>query len=150
MNPHLVPWKVSADDFPADGYASDQLEFLLAYAVLAPSNHNTQPWRFRVNASNVELLADRHRAIRAIDPYDRELTLSCGAALYNLRVAAEYFGHRYSVELLPTPSTRTSWRGSTSGCAATPRPRTSCSFTPSRDDGPTGSRSVRTPCRPKS
>lgn len=104
MNPHLAPWNVSADDFPADGYASDQLEFLLAYAVLAPSNHNTQPWLFRVNASNVELLADRHRAIRAIDPYDRELTLSCGAALYNLRVAAEYFGHRYTVELLPDPA----------------------------------------------
>jgi hypothetical protein len=103
-NPHLTPWNLSPDDFPADGYSSDQLEFLLGYAVLAPSNHNSQPWLFRVNVSNVEIFADRRRALRAIDPYDRELTLSCGAALFNLRVAAEYFSHQYQVEILPNPS----------------------------------------------
>lgn len=104
MNPHLAPWNISADDFPADSYTSDQLDFLLGYAVLAPSNHNTQPWLFKINVSNVELFADRHRAIRVIDPYDRELTLSCGAALFNLRVAAEYFGHQHRVELWPEPN----------------------------------------------
>ncbi|MBE7502795.1 MAG: nitroreductase family protein [Verrucomicrobiales bacterium] len=103
MKPPLDPWQVVADEFPADSYASDQLEFLLAYAVLAPSNHNTQPWLFRINATDVEVHADRRRAIRVIDPYDRELTLSAGAALFNLRVAAEYFGHHYEVELLPDP-----------------------------------------------
>lgn len=104
MKSPLDPWHVSADDFPADSYASDQLEFLLAYAVLAPSNHNTQPWLFRINTTDVELHADRRRAIRAVDPYDRELTLSCGAALFNLRVAAEYFGHQYQLDLLPDPA----------------------------------------------
>lgn len=104
MNPHLAPWNISADDFPEDSYTSDQLDFLLGYAVLAPSNHNTQPWQFKINVSNVEVFADRHRAVRVIDPYDRELTLSCGAALFNLRVAAEYFGHQYKVELWPEPN----------------------------------------------
>ncbi len=104
MNPHLAPWNISADDFPTDSYTSDQLDFLLGYAVLAPSNHNTQPWLFKINVSNVEIYADRTRAVRAIDPYDRELTLSCGAALFNLRVAAEYFGLQYRVELWPEPN----------------------------------------------
>lgn len=104
MNPHLDPWNITADNFPAESYTSDQLEFLLGYAVLAPSNHNTQPWLFKVNVSNVEVFADRRRAVRAIDPYDRELILSCGAALFNLRVAAEYFGHQYKVELFPEPN----------------------------------------------
>jgi hypothetical protein len=102
MNAHLQPWSVSADDFPADSYASDQLEFLVHYAILAPSSHNTQPWLFRINAMDVELFADRRRALRVIDPQDRELTMSCGAALFNLRIAAEYFGHKYEVELFPT------------------------------------------------
>ncbi|MHB1308240.1 MAG: Acg family FMN-binding oxidoreductase [Limisphaerales bacterium] len=104
MNPHLQPWAVSADDYPGDSFTSDQLSFLLGYAVLAPSNHNTQPWLFRVNVSNVELFADRRRALRVVDPCDRELTLSCGAALFNLRTAAEYFGHAYEVELAPDPT----------------------------------------------
>lgn len=57
-------------------------------ATLAPSSHNTQPWRFRQLRENLDLIADRTRALPANDPNDRELTLSCGAALFNLRVAA--------------------------------------------------------------
>ena len=34
----------------------------------------------------VELLADRTRALPVNDPQDRELTISCGCALFNLRV----------------------------------------------------------------
>ena len=101
MNPHLEPWAIASDAFPGDNYASDQLEFLLGYAVLAPSPHNTQPWRFRINVNDAEVFADRRRALRVVDPHGRELTLACGAALYNLRVAAEYFGRSYSVSLLP-------------------------------------------------
>jgi hypothetical protein len=104
MTNHLQPWSIAAEEFPADGYSSDQLEFLLGYAVLAPSPHNTQPWRFRINATDVELFADRRRALPTADPSHRELVLSCGAALFNLRVAAEYFGHRYKVDLLPDPA----------------------------------------------
>lgn len=103
MNTHLQPWSIAAEDFPAESYASDQLEFLLGYAILAPSNHNTQPWQFRINAMDVELYADRRRALRALDPQDRELTIACGAALYNIRIAAEYFGHAYEVVLFPDP-----------------------------------------------
>lgn len=101
VNTHLQAWSIASEDFPADGYASDQLEYLVRYAILAPSSHNAQPWLFRINAMDVELFADRRRALRVVDPCDRELTIGCGAALYNIRVAAEYFGHAYEVELLP-------------------------------------------------
>ncbi|MCX8108530.1 MAG: nitroreductase family protein [Verrucomicrobiae bacterium] len=104
MNPHLAPWYIDANGFPDDGYASDQLEFLIGYAILAPSHLNTQPWLFRINAMDLELFADRRRAIRVVDPEDRELTISCGAALFNLRTATEYFGHLYAVEPFPEPS----------------------------------------------
>ena len=101
MNPHLLPWAISPDAFPVDGYACDQLEFLMGYAVLAPSPHNTQPWRFRINVNDAEIFADRRRTLRVVDPHGRELSLACGAALCNLRVATEYFGRGYSVQLLP-------------------------------------------------
>lgn len=104
MNPHLLPWIIEPDEFPADGFVSDRLEFLLRYAILAPSPHNSQPWLFRINASDLELYADRRRALPVVDPYDRELALACGAALFNLRVAAEYFGQSYVIDLLPDPA----------------------------------------------
>ena len=103
MNPHLEPWNISPDAFPADGFASDQLEFLIGYAILAPSSHNSQPWMFRINAMDVELFADRRRALPIVDPQQRELTISCGAALFNLRIAAEYFGHEYRLEICQDP-----------------------------------------------
>lgn len=98
------PWAVSADDYPGDSFTSDQLEFLLGYAILAPSTHNTQPWLFRIRARDVEVYLDRRRAVRVVDPADRELTTSVGAALFNLRVAAEYFGHQHVLHLFPEPA----------------------------------------------
>jgi hypothetical protein len=101
MNAHLQPWMISADSFPADGYACDQLEHLLGYGILAPSPHNTQPWRFRINATDVDIHADWSRRLRVVDPQGRELLMSCGAVLYNLRVAAEYFEKQWTVQGFP-------------------------------------------------
>lgn len=81
--------------------AQPLLRELVAQAVLAPSSHNAQPWRFHTDGGVLELLADRTRALPVNDPHDRELTLSCGAALLNARVAAEHHGHRLDVGLLP-------------------------------------------------
>lgn len=75
---------------------------LIEAAVRAPSSHNTQPWLFRIRHDAVEVLADRNRALPVNDPFDRELTISCGAALLNLRVAAAREGLACAVELCPT------------------------------------------------
>jgi len=77
------------------------LRELVAAAILAPSSHNTQPWRFRLAAHRIDLWADRTRALPVNDPDDRELLLSCGAALFNLRVASARHGLAASVVLQP-------------------------------------------------
>lgn len=104
MNPHLQAWAIPAEAFPSDGFLSDRLEFLLRYAILAPSPHNTQPWLFRLNYNDVEILADPGRLLRVVDPHGRQLHLACAAALFNLRVAAEYFGQGWTAEVLPDPA----------------------------------------------
>jgi hypothetical protein len=95
------PWKVSEKDFPESAGAEEKLRFLLNYAVLAPSSHNTQPWTFRVRGDAVELYADRTRGLPVVDPEDRALVISCGAALCYLRLAMRRFGHADEVETLP-------------------------------------------------
>lgn len=79
------------------------LESCVSVATLAPSSHNTQPWHFRVTGECIELIADRSRALPVSDPEDRELTISCGAALFTLRVAAAARGFGALVDALPVP-----------------------------------------------
>jgi hypothetical protein len=99
----LEPWKVSEDWFSSYDKESDKLKFFLNYAILAPSGHNTQPWAFRISVDDntIRLYADRTRALPVVDPDDRELTISCGSALFNLQLAISYFGYRFETSLLP-------------------------------------------------
>ena len=81
-----------------------QARALVGAASLAPSSHNTQPWRFMIGAATIDLYADRTRALPVNDPDDRELTISCGAALFNLRVAAAHHGVAVAVSTFPLAS----------------------------------------------
>jgi nitroreductase len=83
----------------------------------APSVFNTQPWSFRiVGADRIELranLGERDRVNRGRwdrwlksdmphpDPLAREFAISCGAALFNLRLAIRVAAHDLAVWLLP-------------------------------------------------
>jgi len=77
--------------------------FLIAAAARAPSVHNTQPWRFRVSPDAVELWTDPRRKLR-VDPSGREMLISCGAALFGLRLAIRSLGYLPVTELLPDPA----------------------------------------------
>jgi hypothetical protein len=49
----------------------------------------------------IELYADRTRALPLVDPFDRALTISCGAAISRLQIAIRHFGYACRAELLP-------------------------------------------------
>ena len=86
----------------ATGFRKRFFRELLEHAVLAPSGHNTQPWLFRITeAGEFHLLADRTRALPVVDPHDRELTISCGAALDHLEVAAGAKGKALELAICP-------------------------------------------------
>ncbi|WP_250536122.1 nitroreductase family protein [Caballeronia sp. AZ10_KS36] len=103
MHPTIATDAWDIDEASLSPLAGDaaKLHFALRYAVLAPSNHNAQPWRFVVDGANVLLYADRTRSLPVVDPFDRELIIGCGAALFNLRVAIQHFGLRYAITLCP-------------------------------------------------
>ncbi len=82
---------------------SDPVELaraLVAAAVLAPSDWNTQPWRFEVDGS-IRVVADTRRVLPALDPTRRGTMISLGAALENLLVAARAYGLRPAVTHFP-------------------------------------------------
>ncbi len=97
----MTSYVEALDAFPLTGTPAAKLRAALKFAVLAPSSHNSQPWRFRIDGDVVELQADRLRALAVVDSEDRELTISCGAALFNLLVTLRHFGHDPLVNQLP-------------------------------------------------
>lgn len=88
----------------AIGLDADQVRGLLRITALAPSLHNTQPWRFRLTPDLIELRADPSRRLAMADRSGRELRLACGAALFNLRLGLLGLGVRPLVTALPDRS----------------------------------------------
>lgn len=70
----------------------DDARAIVAQATLAPSIHNTQPWRWRFDADGLHLFADPERLLHVVDPEGRQLLVSCGAALTFARLAARSRG----------------------------------------------------------
>jgi nitroreductase len=92
--PAYEPWKNWRD--AADGPLA-----LVRAAILAASPHNTQPWRFKVTDSAIDLYLDTQRNVGALDPYLREEHLGMGCALENLLLAAAANGYAATVTLEP-------------------------------------------------
>jgi hypothetical protein len=74
---------------------------LVELASLAPSLHNTQPWRWVAKGDTLRLYADHSRLLPAEDPLGRSLVISCGAALDHLLVAVRALGLDAEVTRFP-------------------------------------------------
>lgn len=78
-----------------------EVEYVVGSAVMAPSILNCQPWRFHAHDDVIEVHVDRDRAPSALDPQGREVLISVGAALLNLRLALLSIGRSPHLHLLP-------------------------------------------------
>jgi len=73
---------------------------ILHDAALAPSSHNSQPWRVVVHdPDHLAIHADLARTLPEIDPVGRELRLSLGAFVENLVISAVAGGRACQVDV---------------------------------------------------
>ena len=75
----------------------ERTAFLVRFAVLAPSGHNSQPWKFIADGDALTVAPDMSRALPRSDADHRQLYLSVGCAIENLCTAAEYYGYRTEI-----------------------------------------------------
>ncbi|MCY7358331.1 MAG: hypothetical protein LH609_12905 [Rudanella sp.] len=73
---------------------------MLSLATLAPSGHNTQPWKFSVEPNTIRIYPDFTRRVPAVDPDDRELWISLGGVLENLLIAAQHAGYETETDYM--------------------------------------------------
>ncbi|MDP2304992.1 MAG: Rv1355c family protein [Pseudomonadota bacterium] len=77
---------------------------LAAAAVLAPSGHNAQPWRFRWADGTFEGRVDPARSLHVLDFRDGGAFVALGAASLNAELAAHAAGLAPTVALAPDPA----------------------------------------------
>lgn len=70
---------------------------LIHAATLAANGHNTQPWRFAVDARQVRIAPDFSRRTPVVDPDDHHLFVSLGCAAETMLQAAPAYGWRGEV-----------------------------------------------------
>lgn len=92
----LEPWKLAAT-----GYGDVRID-ILAYALLAPSPHNRQPWKVDlVDDDTIDLYCDLERRLPHTDPYDRQILMGLGCFSELLVMAAANKGYLASVSVFP-------------------------------------------------
>ncbi len=90
-----APWREA-------GKGADFRHRFLSYALLAPNPHNRQPWLVQLEGEDaLTLYVDLERRLPATDPYDRQITIGCGAFLELLRQAAAEEGYAAEIDLFP-------------------------------------------------
>lgn len=75
---------------------------LIYYATLAPSGHNTQPWKFSIEDNVIRIFPDFERRLPVVDPDDYALYISLGCALENLMIAAKKNGLSSTIDYFPS------------------------------------------------
>ena len=93
------PWKKA-------GQYGDFRRRALSYALLAPNPHNRQPWLVRLEGEEaLTLYCDLARRLPATDPFDRQITIGCGAFLELLAKAAAQDGYQTIIKAFPEGET---------------------------------------------
>ena len=94
--PAREPWKQAGKGF------GDVRLNAAAYAILAPSPHNLQPWMIRLDGEEgLTLYCDLDRRLQETDPPDRQTVIGLGAFLELLRQAAAEQGYRAEIQPFP-------------------------------------------------
>lgn len=101
MKENYASWAIGVKDFPENGDILDQLKFLIGFAVLAPSGHNSQPWEFAIEGNSIKVFVSKERSLEKSDPDLRQTLISIGCAIENLLTAATYYGFEAKLEYLP-------------------------------------------------
>lgn len=91
--PNYKAWEVRS--------SGGTLEEIVKYGLLAPSSHNTQPWKFLVEKEHIKILPDYSRSLPYSDRYNRAFFTTLGCAWANCEIAAHHFGYKVNSTILP-------------------------------------------------
>lgn len=93
------PRKIHPREFTNFTSLHGKIKFILQYAILSPSTHNTQPWLFKIENNICKVYFDPKYRLPEADPHGRDIFISIGCCVENIVLAAKYFGVFEKLEL---------------------------------------------------
>ncbi len=80
----------------------DKLKYFCLLGHLAPSSHNTQPWRFFIDKETfgITVYLNREFVLPASDVEGRQAIVSLGCAIENIIIGARYYGYAANTKFL--------------------------------------------------
>ncbi len=100
MKSNYSAWKIDHKEFEKQNTGIERLRFLIRYAVLAPSSHNTQPWYFKISQNRISVFKDKSKLLPIADTNDRQSTISIGCAIQNILTAAHCYGFNTRLDFI--------------------------------------------------
>lgn len=99
--PNFECWNVEPLNDPKE-VDRDLLRNIVGWAILAPSSHNIQCWKFKIDEANksINIALPKEGVLAASDVLGREAYISLGCALQHILIAAEYYGLKVTVQIL--------------------------------------------------
>lgn len=83
----------------------ERILFLLKFAVLAPSTHNTQPWKVSIKDDSCRVYIDLSRQLPEADKHKRDMYISLGTFMKNLEIASKALDVYKKIEVTDQKST---------------------------------------------
>ncbi len=93
MKKNYAAWEIDPQEFFECTTDAERIHFLLRFAVLAPSTHNSQPWQFEIHKNEIILSLAGRVNLPIGDPELRQRYIALGCALENLLIASDYYGY---------------------------------------------------------
>ena len=101
MEKNYSAWQIQEKNFPSGGSVKEKIKFILGYAILSPSSHNSQPWETEINNNNLKIKYSQSRLLPHGDPDGKLRNLAIGAFTRTFEIAANHFGLGCNIQLFP-------------------------------------------------
>lgn len=89
MSNNYSSWNIQPPNNISDIDLDERINLCLTYGTLAPSTHNSQPWRINKKNNEVIISLDQNRLLPIADPTNRDAFISLGCFVENCFIASK-------------------------------------------------------------
>ncbi|MFA5777986.1 MAG: hypothetical protein WC870_00620 [Candidatus Paceibacterota bacterium] len=93
MKENYKAWAIDFDEFFKKTTDTERTRFFLSFVLLAPSGHNSQPWKFKIKDNIADIFFEKERLVTASDEEGRQTFVALGCLITNFSETVKAYGY---------------------------------------------------------